>query len=170
MNVFKKALMASIAIAGVAMASNASAATYVFNLTGDKTANFTINTEAMKPVLDGTTYQYNSVKGTFQGFATTASSIRFYDSGSSGGFRVDALNNSVLIDAFGPQLFSSSSNNLVFNLGNFSLTNAGAGSLRLSITAAAVPEPATWAMMLLGFGMVAGAARYRRRSANVSFA
>lgn len=33
----------------------------------------------------------------------------------------------------------------------------------------AVPEPATWAMMLLGFGMVAGAARYRRRSATVSF-
>ncbi|KQU57504.1 hypothetical protein ASG67_17270 [Sphingomonas sp. Leaf339] len=28
---------------------------------------------------------------------------------------------------------------------------------------AAVPEPATWAMMLVGFGMVAGTARYRRR-------
>ncbi len=27
----------------------------------------------------------------------------------------------------------------------------------------AVPEPATWAMMLVGFGMVGGAARYRRR-------
>lgn len=35
--------------------------------------------------------------------------------------------------------------------------------------AAAIPEPATWAMMLLGFGMIAGAARYRRRSAKVSF-
>jgi hypothetical protein len=34
----------------------------------------------------------------------------------------------------------------------------------------AVPEPATWAMMLLGFGMVAGVARYRRRTATVSFA
>ncbi len=27
----------------------------------------------------------------------------------------------------------------------------------------AVPEPATWAMLMLGFGMVGGAARYRRR-------
>ncbi len=35
---------------------------------------------------------------------------------------------------------------------------------------AAVPEPATWAMMLLGFGMVGAAARYRRRSANVTYA
>jgi hypothetical protein len=34
----------------------------------------------------------------------------------------------------------------------------------------AVPEPATWAMMLLGFGMVAGAARYRRRNTAVAFA
>ena len=29
---------------------------------------------------------------------------------------------------------------------------------------AAVPEPATWAMMLVGFGMVGAASRYRRRS------
>lgn len=35
---------------------------------------------------------------------------------------------------------------------------------------AAVPEPATWAMMLLGFGMVAGASRYRRRSTAATYA
>lgn len=34
----------------------------------------------------------------------------------------------------------------------------------------AVPEPATWAMMLVGFGMVAGAARYRRRSTAAAIA
>ena len=33
-----------------------------------------------------------------------------------------------------------------------------------------VPEPATWGMMLLGFGMVAGAARYRRRSTTAAIA
>ena len=35
---------------------------------------------------------------------------------------------------------------------------------------AAVPEPATWGMMLLGFGAIGGAARYRRRKRNVVFA
>jgi hypothetical protein len=35
---------------------------------------------------------------------------------------------------------------------------------------AAVPEPATWMMMLLGFGMVAGAVRYRRRGATITCA
>jgi hypothetical protein len=34
----------------------------------------------------------------------------------------------------------------------------------------AVPEPATWAMMLVGFGMVGSAMRYRRRSTKVVYA
>jgi len=34
----------------------------------------------------------------------------------------------------------------------------------------AVPEPATWAMMLTGFGLVGSGMRYRRRSTKVSFA
>jgi hypothetical protein len=38
-----------------------------------------------------------------------------------------------------------------------------------NFTVTAVPEPATWGMMLLGFGMVAGAARYRRRDTKVVF-
>ncbi|MDP1027068.1 PEPxxWA-CTERM sorting domain-containing protein [Sphingomonas sp. KR1UV-12] len=43
-------------------------------------------------------------------------------------------------------------------------------SVTISEITAAVPEPATWAMMLVGFGMVAGAARYRRRSTKAAYA
>jgi hypothetical protein len=35
---------------------------------------------------------------------------------------------------------------------------------------AAVPEPATWAMMLVGFGLVATTARYRRRGVKLTYA
>ena len=35
---------------------------------------------------------------------------------------------------------------------------------------AAVPEPAAWGMMLLGFGLAGGALRRRRQSTRVSFA
>jgi hypothetical protein len=38
-----------------------------------------------------------------------------------------------------------------------------------AVEVAAVPEPATWAMFILGFGMVGGTMRYRRRSLKVSF-
>ena len=43
-----------------------------------------------------------------------------------------------------------------------------AGGFSLIVTTAdapAVPEPMTWAMMALGFGVVGGAMRARRRSA-----
>jgi hypothetical protein len=35
---------------------------------------------------------------------------------------------------------------------------------------AAVPEPSTWAMMILGFGFIGGAIRFRRREARVRYA
>lgn len=34
----------------------------------------------------------------------------------------------------------------------------------------AVPEPATWAMMLVGFGMIGATARYRRRATKIAHA
>lgn len=48
-------------------------------------------------------------------------------------------------------------------------TQGGRGSLTISLVSA-VPEPGTWAMMIVGFGMVGGALRYRRRSTKVTFA
>lgn len=38
-----------------------------------------------------------------------------------------------------------------------------------TISVGTVPEPATWAMMLVGFGMVGAATRYRRRATTVAF-
>ncbi|MFS0771165.1 PEPxxWA-CTERM sorting domain-containing protein [Sphingomonas sp. 1P08PE] len=51
----------------------------------------------------------------------------------------------------------------------------GNGTILANVTATSsavgpVPEPATWAMMLVGFSMVGAATRYRRRSAKVAFA
>ena len=53
---------------------------------------------------------------------------------------------------------------------SISFTNSFIGIRNLSISAAAVPEPATWAMMLIGFGMMAASLRYRRAGTKVSFA
>ncbi len=40
----------------------------------------------------------------------------------------------------------------------------------VATTTPAVPEPSTWLMMLTGFGLVAGAARYRRRCTSAAIA
>jgi len=48
---------------------------------------------------------------------------------------------------------------------------AGCDTTSLSaFTVTAVPEPATWAMMLVGFAMVGAATRYRRRATAMTFA
>jgi hypothetical protein len=39
-----------------------------------------------------------------------------------------------------------------------------------NLAIAAVPEPATWAMMLIGFGLIGATARYRRRHNVVTYA
>jgi hypothetical protein len=41
---------------------------------------------------------------------------------------------------------------------------------RFSAAVAAVPEPATWGMMLIGFGMMGASMRYRRRETKVVYA
>jgi hypothetical protein len=53
------------------------------------------------------------------------------------------------------------------------VNGATSGSFTLASPPApipAVPEPAIWAMMIVGFGLIGGAMRYRRRSATVTFA
>lgn len=47
---------------------------------------------------------------------------------------------------------------------------SGTGTISLPAATAAVPEPASWAMMIAGFGMIGGAARYRRRRTTVAYA
>ena len=53
--------------------------------------------------------------------------------------------------------------------GNFTNSNGRFGpNFQFELTTAAVPEPATWAMFIGGFGLIGSAAR--RRKVNVSFA
>lgn len=75
----------------------------------------------------------------------------------------------------------AASGDIFFNLGNFrsswngtgqlsALTATrvdGPGSWLLSITPGPVPEPATWATLLLGFAVLGAGMRYRRRSTRV---
>ncbi len=70
---------------------------------------------------------------------------------------------------FGAQL---SGENPAKVLARFSNGNAAiiAGEVGQISNPGAVPEPATWAMMIGGFGMVGGSMRYRRRKTTVTFA
>jgi hypothetical protein len=54
--------------------------------------------------------------------------------------------------------------------GPFALTIAGPGTATLIGDEGAVPEPASWAMMIAGFGLVGGALRRRTVKTSVTFA
>lgn len=68
--------------------------------------------------------------------------------------------------------------NVVFNIANvisFSATNPVGGyqldNINYSlVNASAVPEPASWAMMIAGFGMIGAGMRWRNMAASVRFA
>jgi hypothetical protein len=62
-------------------------------------------------------------------------------------------------------------NAISYDLGGTFTTQDGSVAQRANFRpTAVVPEPATWGMMLLGFGMVAGAVRYRRRNGKIVYA
>lgn len=171
MTTFKTILLAGAAVATAAISIPASAAPILFQLTGGKTASFTIDSNATPNFFSvgafGNQISYNNISGLFGGTAGTGT-IGF-------GTNVFAqLNIGGTVLGFtqygGPDLFTVVNAKPVFNFGSFSLSSITSGPATLTIAAGAVPEPTTWAMMLVGFGMIGTVARYRRRKTAITFA
>jgi hypothetical protein len=85
---------------------------------------------------------------------------------------------STILNATGPTFINLGFNGInearfAISGGTSARIGSGAGNYfavdNLSVNGA-VPEPATWGMMIAGFGMMGAALRTRRRSATVSFA
>ena len=70
------------------------------------------------------------------------------------------------------QLTTTSGDGFPATITGYAYDNAGLGLTVAAIapTASAVPEPATWGMMILGFGMIGAAARSRKVKTTVKFA
>ena len=163
----------TIALAGAAIlaamsASAASATVYLFDLSGSKSAAFSIDT-AVPPAFTSTSsligdqIRYDNVAGSFGG-APGIGSIGF-GTGLVAGFQISGTSLG-FAQFVSPDLFTGPLTSPVFNLGTFNLTSifAGASTLRISraATPGAVPEPATWMMMLAGFALTGAAMRRRR--------
>jgi hypothetical protein len=143
------------------IASPASASLLEFKFTGTKTADFFLDTNTVPTVSLGTRSQFSNVSGTFGGVSEVASLIWF---SSSGGLAITAPGLG-LTQFISTIVFTGLPADPQFTIGSFTLTNP---VLQLSDTltisaVAAVPEPSTWAMMILGFAGV-GFMAYRRKS------
>jgi hypothetical protein len=157
---FQVALPLLASALAIALSTPASAATYVFSLSGPNTASFTIDSSPVPTTTGFGSFTLSDVSGAYNGSLTTFSSISFFSGGqTSGGLRLNST-----VDLQGPQLFTGLLSSPTFSLGTFFLDDGFRGRYSLSVTNGAVPEPSTWVMMLLGFGAVGASMRRRRQT------
>ncbi|KQU53080.1 hypothetical protein ASG67_09565 [Sphingomonas sp. Leaf339] len=162
-----KKLALGMVTAMVLAASPAYAAPLLFNFSGPSgTAVFQLDSNPMpafsQTFLGSDQFSFNNVAGTFGGVAGTASTVSF-GNGLFSSLSINAANLG-FTQFNAPTLFSGSPGNPTFLTGSFTLINPffGNGQLTISPITAAVPEPTTWAMMVLGMGVVGFAMRRRR--------
>jgi hypothetical protein len=167
-------MLISTAIGAVALPSTASAATILFNFEGgSRSFSFTLEQgqtpDSSMTFAGSNRVGFTNVAGTFMGVsgATNVASSVTFGTGAFGALGLSATGFGFGSFA-GPALFNGSTTSPIFNLGTFSLgqvmTGPGTGGGRLTVSQmpmTAVPEPATWAMLILGFGMVGYSMRRR---------
>ena len=154
-----KKLALGMATAMVAFASPAYAAPLMFDFSGPSgTAMFQLDLnptpDSFQSFVGSDQFSFSNVAGTFGGVAGTASTISF----GNGVFAALSINaaNLGFTQFANPTLFTGAPGNPTFLTGSFTLINPFFGNGKLTISpaavAGAVPESATWAMMLIGFG------------------
>lgn len=174
-----KALLTSAAILAAASATQASAATLLFELSGGRNVTFQLDsnpTPSSSQTFLGESAVFTDVVGTVNGANATIDTISF-GTGVFATLSINAAGLGFTQFAGGGPLFTGPGSAPVFSAGTFQLTNPFFPDQNSTLVisqqaAAAVPEPATWALMLLGFGFVGGAMRTakRRQKVTVSFA
>lgn len=160
--------MAVLATAPLALAATPASATkvFTFDLTGAYSAQFSITKAAFGAPVDASVdgFIVEDVAGVYGGKAQRAPSITFATDAFGGGMTIELLSGA-FAGFLGEQLFTGTTAMPVARTGTFTLRSDVDGALATLVVAQAdaVPEPATWALMIAGFAAVAGA--MRRRSA-----
>jgi len=161
-----KQLLMAFAAPVAMIAVPADAATFAFNLTGAYNAAFTIDSVLLTPpgYADADMFILDDLDGTFEGTARTAESIAFNVASYDGGLTIQL--GSTFRNFFGAALFTGTTAAPTFRTGSFALLEDGDATLASTLTigevAAPIPEPAGWALMMAGFGIVGYAMRRRR--------
>ena len=192
----KYALLAAAAVAALSI-SAAQASPFHFTYTGTIASastpgvsagdifTLTVTADNGGTSLANQTWDYSSLQGLT---IHTGSYIGTYSKAweSSGGFATDASGNLDFVSFFGTSDESNNSDNFgswtgdyVYGDGSFvdffgRYNQVAAGfydpaNWSVSAASGAVPEAASWALMLGGFGLVGGAMRLNRRGAAVAF-
>ncbi len=168
-------LTAATALAAIAVPANAAQYNFTFVTStplfgGSVNGSGIFTTSNVATTVGGrTAFAITSITGMVNGSAINAPGGSYGNYFTTGG---------TFLDGSGIQFFTQAGNDIRFfyqdtvsqyRVNTFSPGSSSYVTVTTSPVAAAVPEPATWAMMIGGFGMIGFAAR-RRRNMAVSFA
>ena len=160
----------NMAVAAMLLSASVAQATVLqFTVSGDYTASWQMDSDRMPEeyFTDVGLVQWE-VAGTYAGTTAGIADIGFFNGGFGGGLSILDLDTfDYLLVADGPQIYSGTEINPHFAPGTFALTEyMGTGMYLLTITEvaeAAVPEPATGALLIGGLALLA-VARKRRQA------
>lgn len=165
-----QSLRNAAAVAVLFTAGVANAAILQFNITGDYTASWQMDSATVpEEYFTELGSVFWDIPGTFSGATDGIVDIAFFNGGFGGGMSIyDIPSDTYLLIADGPQVYTGTEINPLFAPGTFTLTEYAGGTGLYVLTVAelaeaAVPEPATGAMLLGGLAVMV-AARRRRRS------
>ena len=158
------------ALAAMAGAAPASAAEYIFSFTtstplfGPTVAGsgsfFTSDTATT--VAGQTAFQILSITGTVNGIAIAAPTGNYGNYFTTGPSFLDGSGVKFFLTNGGRVDFFNQSSNGLYRVNTFSPGSSNFVTASSSLAVAAVPEPSTWAMLIIGFGAIGFALRARR--------
>lgn len=171
----KMLFLASSIMAIASTAAPANAAVLLFELTGSRSATFAFDPFNTAPSFRSSSFigdqlSFNTVSGRFGGVDGTAR-VGF-GNGLVADLNIQSPNLGFTQFTTTPDFFRFVNARPNFTLGTFELNSivSGRSTLNISELTAAVPEPGTWAMLILGFGVIGASIRHRRRATVGRFA
>ncbi len=139
----------------------AAADTFTFDLSGDGNhAIWTMDSAIPPSFSTAFAAAYGLVPMVINGVETVRN-IQFYTAASGGALDVFLGEESPAFYSTGPVLFEGSTEAPAFLTGTFNLTGYFNPSIAYVLTVSAVPEPATWMLLLGGAGLITSVARRR---------